>query len=158
MCDTPLGKGVRHRTAVKWAEHSPADALDWMYTDGPDEVETNATIRAVYRRFLLSDPKGAFAWLEAKSEDERRSSKLQGPVGMYLNRKMVSDPMTAIAWTDYLTDEPSRELALISIARRWLKKDPEAAEAWLANSPLSEESRAEAHGPPVVKNRWQKKS
>jgi hypothetical protein len=149
VCDTPLGESVRHRTAVKWAEHDPKAAMDWMFVQDPTDVENQATIRAVYRRFQMADFSAAVAWMDATTEDDRRSPLLQGPVGMYINRHTVLDPMKSIAWTDYLMDESERELTLITIARRWLRRDPDAAEAWLVESSLSEEAKMEAHGPPV---------
>jgi hypothetical protein len=149
VCETPLGENVRHRTAVKWAEHDPKAAADWMMLQDGSVIENQATMRAVYRRFLMTDFNAAVAWMDATTEDQRRTPLLQGPVGMYINRHTVLDPVKAAAWTDYLIDESERELALITIARRWLKQDPDAAEAWLAESSLSEEARLEAHGPPV---------
>ncbi len=64
---------------------------------------------------------------------------------MYINELSWRHPLTAIEWISYLADEDQRELARITAARRWLLKDPGAAETWLASSPLSEEAREKAH-------------
>ena len=43
-----------------------------------------------------------------------------------------------------MEDDGDRERTLVRIARAWLLKDPEASEAWISQSPLSERAREQA--------------
>jgi hypothetical protein len=147
VCDTKLGRNVGHMVATEWAVRSGADAMDWLLTR-PDEIETWATARAAYRQFMMNDMDGALSWMEAVEPQTRKRELLQGPVGMYVNKQSRVNPEIAIEWTEYLISTDERELTLITIARRWLRKDEAAAEAWLATSPLSEEQRKSAHRAP----------
>ncbi len=147
-CDRVCGDDetgrVAHMIATSWAEHQGADAMDWLMTR-PDEVETWATTRAAFRRFVIRDKAGALAWVEAIPSELRRESLYQGPIYIYVNERSWQEPEVAIEWADYITHRRQRRLALITIARRWLAKDEPAAEAWLAQSPLSEADRAKAY-------------
>jgi hypothetical protein len=140
VCDTKQGKYMRDRIAIRWANYSGTDAMDWLLTQ-PDTIETQASGRSAYRRFLMHASPEAYVWMEATALDQRQTAALQGPLFMYVNARAWSDPEIAIKWTEYLTSESEREHALITIARRWLKADKEPAEAWLSQSTLSEEAR-----------------
>ena len=65
---------------------------------------------------------------------------------MYINnRSAQNEPLVAIEWLDYLQDEDARDGGRIMVMRRWLGHDAVAAEAWMAESSMSEEAKAEAH-------------
>ena len=67
---------------------------------------------------------------------------------MYVNEKSgLGDFETAIEWTRYITKDAPREELLKTIGRRWLRQDPEAAEAWLATAPMSEDAKMQARQP-----------
>ena len=140
ICEKKVGKHMREWIALRWAAYSGADAMNWLLTQ-PDIVQTRATTRGAYRKFLIKDREAGYAWMEAMPEDQRRSSLAQGPLGLYVNNRSWDDPEIAIDWAQYLTDESERENALKTIFNRWRKKDEAAAEAWLSQSALSEESR-----------------
>jgi hypothetical protein len=144
VCGTTNAEWLPTDLAQSWARHSGADAMDWLMTR-PDEQETWIAARSAYREFVLADRAGALAWMEGTTEEQRRSRVLQGPVGMYISAVTDRDPDVATEWVLYLQDESQRELAWITIARRWRRRDEAAAEAWLANSPLSEEARAKVY-------------
>jgi hypothetical protein len=143
VCDMEVGNSTVHKIGVEWAKFAGADAMDWLLLQ-PTTLVNRAAIRATYRRFLIDGRKEALAWMETTKPEMRREQMLQGPVGMYLIQRSWRDPEIGIEWTQYLLDDSERENALVTIAKRWLKNDESAAEAWLTQSPLSEESRERA--------------
>jgi hypothetical protein len=52
-----------------------------------------------------------------------------------------------VEWAQRIQREREREVVLIRIARIWRASDEAAADAWLEQSPLSEEARAKVHDP-----------
>ena len=48
------------------------------------------------------------------------------------------NPTEAVCWTELNPNEKRRHSAYITILRRWLDADEDAAEAWMANSSLPE--------------------
>ncbi len=102
--------------------------------------------RAAYRRFLITEPDRASAWMEKTTEEQRRGPVMQGPVGMYMNKLSgQGQPLLAIEWLEYIQDEDERNARLIPVMRRWLKQDEAAAEAWMAQSSMSEDAKLMAH-------------
>ena len=148
VCDSPYGDSVAELIAREWAEEDGGSAMEWVLA-GPDGMDTQVAVRAAYRAFLIADADAALAWIEGTTEEQRHDDRLQGAVAMYVNKRSWEPGQAdvAIEWANYLKNEAERELALISIARRWRYRDEEAAEAWLADSPLSEEARVKAREP-----------
>ena len=148
VCDSPYGSAMAGLIVGEWAKEDGAAAMDWVLTrpDGPD---TRVAIRSAYRAFMLADADAALAWMEATAEEQRHDDLLQGAVAMYVTMRswQPGQAGVAIEWAGYLKEEAARERALISTVRRWRERDEAAAEAWLADSPLSEEAREKAREP-----------
>ena len=71
---------------------------------------------------------------------------MQGPVASYANRRSAGgNNLIALNWLEFIQDEESRELGQIQITRRWLRIHEDEAEAWMAQSSMSEEAQFEAH-------------
>jgi len=148
ICDSAYGDSVAELIVGQWAKKDGASAMDWLLTR-PDHMDTQVAVREAYRAFMIADMDAALAWVEATTEEQRQGNRLQGAIGMYVNKRSwePGQAEVAIDWADYLKDDAERELALISIVRRWRDRDEAAAEAWLADSPLSEEARVKAREP-----------
>jgi hypothetical protein len=69
---------------------------------------------------------------------------------------MRTSPARAIEWASRVEDEKIRERLLVRVARAWRWQDEAAAEAWLRESPLSEEARERARKLPPVHDRLPK--
>lgn len=148
VCDSAYGDSVSELIVREWAKEDGASAMEWVLSR-PDGSDTQVAVRAAYRAFMIADMEAALAWLERTSEEQRHDDRLQGAVGMYVAKRSWEPGHSdlAIEWAGYLKNEAERELALISIARRWRDRNEEAAEAWLAKSPLSDEARVKARQP-----------
>jgi hypothetical protein len=58
------------------------------------------------------------------------------------------DPQAGIAWANQIQDPEVRTDTLIDVARRYMREDLAAAQAWLATSGLSAEDQARVTAPP----------
>ena len=147
ICDTKVGEDLPHWIASTWADHSGADAMDWITGRDNSLVSVRLGVRAAFRRFVIASRDEAFAWMESTTEEQRQERPaMQGAIFLYANeRSGLGFPEEAIEWSRYLKDERERQEILITIARRWLRQDAIAAEAWLAQSSLSKEEKARAH-------------
>jgi len=56
-------------------------------------------------------------------------------------------PVVALEWAQRIQKPIQRDFALITIARKWRERDEAAADAWLEQSPLSEEAREKVRDP-----------
>ena len=148
VCDSPYGDSVAELIVGEWAKEDGSAAMEWALSR-PEGTDTQVAVRAAYRAFMIADMDAALAWIERTTEAQRHDERLQGAVGMYVNKRSWEPGQAdvAIEWAGYLKNEAERELALISIVRRWRDRDEAAAEAWLADSPLSEEARLRAREP-----------
>ena len=148
VCDSPYGDSVAELIVREWARVDGPAAMEWVLTR-PDSMDTQVAVRAAYRAFMIADAEAALAWVEDTTEEERHDNRLQGAIAMYVNKRswQPGQADTSIEWAGYLKNESERELALISIVRRWRDRDEKAAEAWLVDSPLSEEARKRAREP-----------
>jgi len=145
VCDSPLGEGMPHMMAVRLSRKSGDEAMNFIISQ-PNALEVRTGARAAYRNFLIYEPDRASAWMEATTEEQRRGPVLGGPVGMYANKlSRQGEPVRAIEWLEYLPDENEREDRLIPIMRRWLRQDEGAAEAWMAQSSMSDEMKLRVH-------------
>lgn len=143
VCETDPGAQVASLVGPRWAETDGPGAMAWLFTQ-KDEVETWATIRATFRRYLIANKEEAIAWLLGQDRALFQEQRFQGPLGMVLNEFAWRDADQAMELSQYLTSKRERNVARITIARRFLIRDPEAAEAWLGTVELTEEQIATA--------------
>lgn len=146
VCNTDLGNGMTRMISVYWAgkDGGAADAMNWLLTLPPG-VNNRGDIRAAYRQFVLNDADGAADWIESTTIEQRGERRLEGPIEAYINSlsSRRKDPLRAIKWVDFVPEERKRG-TLLMILKRWSRRDADAAEAWIAQSSLSEDIRAEA--------------
>ncbi len=144
VCDSNVGEKMPHMIAAAWARESGEDAMDFIAAQ-PNKIPVRTGARAAYRQFIMADSDRALAWMDTTTEEQRRGPVLQGPVAMYINKRSAQkEPLVAIKWLDYLQDEDERDGGRIMVMRRWLGHDAVAAEAWMAESSMSEEAKVEA--------------
>lgn len=153
VCGTKLGQEIPLWIATTWVVDGGGDAMDWITVRDAEVVANRVGARAAYRRFLLNDQDGALEWMEGTSEEARTEHEaMQGPLFMYVNEKSgLGFHEQAIEWTKYIDGEHEREELLTRIARRWLRQDPDSAELWLADAPLSEDKKMEARQPKTTR-------
>lgn len=142
-CSGPQGTAVRIFVARRLGEIGQGrKAVRWLAeSDEADPKEKGQAIRAAYLGWLGDDRKSALTWAETSSSEYESEPWFQHVIGLVVSATSWDHPERALPWADRLKDPERKNLALITIARRWRNHDPVAAEAWLMASPLTEESR-----------------
>jgi hypothetical protein len=148
-CDGPLGKGLRNtiiRARLRSGEYG-GDVITWVTSapEGEEEQRENKrhSLWVAYGVWAYRDREAAMAWMAEKLEGEPEPW-LQALMGEYARQLAAESPAEGIRWAEQVEDDEERELSLVRITRAWMQQDPEAAEAWLSQSSLSETARAQA--------------
>ena len=144
-CDGPYGNNLRNVIGRRWAQSDGAAALEWL-ASAPEGHEKNVALRAAFAEWGQVDPRAALAWMAARTTGEL-DPWLRPIIPVYARLLAQESPADAIEWAERTEDAEEREVLLIKIARKWRERDAAAAEAWLAESPLSEEAREKARAP-----------
>lgn len=147
-CDGPYGNNMRSIIARRWVLQDGAGALAWLST-APEGHERDLSVRVVFAIWSQSDPTAAMAWMAAqpRGEDGGLPPWLRPAVPVYARALARTSPLEAIRSTDQIADPEEREIVLIDVVRTWRDHDEAAAEAWMADSSLSEDAREKVRGP-----------
>jgi hypothetical protein len=145
-CDGPFGSNVRKLIAQRWAENDGRAAMEWLST-APPGYERDAAVNAAFQGWFQRDREGFASWLAEMGPDG------VGPWFQPALPKSASwigakDPAEGMKWAAAIEDDAARQRVFIRIARLWRAKDPSAADAWIDQSPLSEEAREKARTQP----------
>jgi hypothetical protein len=145
-CDSPFGTNLRKLIAARWVMHDGPGAFAWLST-APEGHDKNLAIRATFADWGTRDPEAALAWMAEQTADGEAPVWLEPVFPVYAGLLAEKSPATAIEWARRIDKQRERELTLIKIARSWRESDEAAADAWLEESPLSEEARAKVRDP-----------
>ncbi len=131
--------GLPRRIATRWVRHDPTGAMAWLATL-PAGKDRDDGVTESFRDWLRLDPPAATAWIEGVE-----MASWNGPAFyVYTRGYAFQRPAEMLAVASRISDPALRDGAEMFVARVWLGIDPEAAEAALANSTLSEESKTVA--------------
>jgi hypothetical protein len=129
--------------ARRWVQRHPNDrpaAFEWllaMDSDGIRAGERGAAIGGGFRSWIQMDPEAAQSWLLPMLPNPA----LDFAVRETLKRLLPTDPGASMAWVQRLEDEAERHTESVRVGVRWRGRDPDAFDAWLAESDLPEETR-----------------
>ncbi len=146
--EQPYASDAPRIVAEQWGMQDGPAALEWV-RNHPDAAVHHQAVREGFRTWYESDRASAVAWLEA----ERRTAFHDPAVLFYANDLSKRAPAEAIGWCERVADEKRRLGCLKRAATRWYKRDAEAAEAWLEQSPLDEAARSAVREPPSPRRR-----
>jgi hypothetical protein len=144
-CDGPHGKDLRGILAKRWMMRDPAAALDWL-SNAPESPEKDFAVRIVFEDWSILEREAALAWMAAQTADELEPW-LQPALPVYVRLLTPDSPAEAIRWAEQIGHESKRRFTLIEAARAWRAVDETASEAWLVQSPLSEQDREKVRAP-----------
>jgi len=144
-CGGPFGDGVRKLIGTRWAAQDGPAAMEWL-SKAPEGMERDLAVRVAFFTWSGKNQAEAFAWLAAHGVDHVEPW-LRPAVVIYARLTSADSPSEALKWAALIPDDAERELTMVRIARRWRLQDEAAAEAWLEQSPLSEEDRQSARSP-----------
>ncbi len=149
-CDGPYGNNLRHIIARRWVRTDGPSALAWLATDYPGvnvDRDLDLGLRMAFARWSNNDREAALHWADVQTADGEPQEWMYPMIPVWTRMLAADRPEDAVHWAAKIRDDQEREIVLSDIARIWLGSDEEAAEAWLASSPLSEEARQKARGP-----------
>lgn len=140
------GANGRRIVGEHWVKRDPAATFEWLSAGAADEEGAEA-IRRVLSLWLKQDRPAAEEWLDSASP-----ATLPDPALDFYAQDLVKrlEIEMAISWADSIRDESLREASLKAVATPWYRREPEAAEAWLQQSSLSEEAREAVRHPPTA--------
>jgi len=127
------GPGI---VARHWSRQDAAAALAWLGEQPAGELRDQA-VREAFGQWSKTDPLVAQAWL--KSEE---LTAFHDPALEYKAVRIAAyQPERALGWCERITDAARRQSCIESAAKTWYGKDAVAAETWLQQSALDEETR-----------------
>ncbi len=128
------------------ARKDPQEALKFA-NDLTGKAQSSAIGQAINEWVRQDDGAGmadAAKYVEALPQGEARDAGTRA-----IAREAVrEDPQAGIAWANQIQDPEVRTDTLIDVARRYMREDRDAAQAWLATSGLSAEDQARVTAPP----------
>ncbi len=129
--DGPAGIGIHKHLAYYWAIRDGAATMEWAAAL-PDDAKRPAILKRAWVSFSRKHPDEAYAWLDARRPDD----VLRGIYAGRLRTLAQRDPQQALVLADRAQDPAIRREMRAAVAQGWMKSDPEAATAWLAESDL----------------------
>lgn len=145
-CDGPYGKNLRSIIARRWVLTDGASALAWVGEKMPEGHDKDLAVRHTYATWGQVDHKAAVAWMTEQATGEL-ADWLRPAIPVYARLLAENSPADAIVWAEQVEADDEREILLVGLARLWRQTDEAAAEAWLQNSPLSEQAREKVRTP-----------
>jgi len=147
--DEDYAEGLPGVVAQRWMDVDPASALEWL-ASLPTEDHGEA-LKIALLGWLNQSPEAAEAWLvEATPE-----SGLDIGVELMLARS-GDDMQASIDWAQRLAAPVARNRSDLPIGRIWLRREPEAARTWLAESTLSPSVKNAILNPNMAEPRTQR--
>jgi hypothetical protein len=114
-----------------WGRSDPSAAARWAARLPPGNLRGLALPRVVVP-FARIDYLAAVAWLEQVPPGPERDRAIQA----FLSLASAERAGELTAWVAKISDPEIRLGAIETIARQWLRADPNAANAWLATTDL----------------------
>jgi hypothetical protein len=122
--------------AEQWGARDGRAAMQWL-RDQPAGRWRDQGVHQAFVGWLGSDRQGAVEWLNSET-----LTKFHGPaLELYASRLDDRKPEEAIGWCERILDAERRTGCFRAVAKSWFGRDAVAAEAWLQQSPLDEETR-----------------
>jgi hypothetical protein len=129
--DGPAGVGIHKHLAYYWAIRDGEAAMEWA-VGLPDDPRRPAVVKRAWVSFGRKHSDEARAWLHARAPDEALRNVYSG----HLRGLAERDPQLALALANRAVNEAIRQEMRAAAASGWMRSDPAAASAWLAEAGL----------------------
>ncbi len=123
--------------AKVWGRQDGAAAMAWLGEQPAGELRDQAT-REAFGQWLRADPRRAQAWLVAEKPAALRDPALE----FKAQRMAPHEPEGALRWCERIENTARQQSCLESTAKSWYAQDAVAAETWLQQSSLDDETRS----------------
>ena len=134
--DRPYAGEGAQVVAKEWAGSDPRAALEWAM--GLSEKIRASAVTSAFTRWFRDEPDSAETWLMAATP----APMLDDSHSILMQRLLTSSPERAAEVAERIQDEASRESSQVALVLTWRQSDAAAAEAWLSESGLSEETKS----------------
>jgi hypothetical protein len=132
ITDSPRTSGLARRVGTRWVRSDPEAAMAWLESL-PDGGDREDGVLESYRDWLATQHPEAVAWIERQPFEPW----LEPAFSLYARNVLAfRDPKAALALAARFSDVDRRDTTTTYIARGWLERDHEAADAWLKQSNL----------------------
>ena len=143
--DGPHGADLLSALANAWVAADGPAAMRWL-SERPEGKDRDGAVVDAVRAWSMGDFEALRRWTPSAPGDPV-PAWFQPALPVYAKLAGAREPLKGIPWAERIEDPAQRTLTLVQIARRWYQRDPAAADAWLAQSQLSETERASARKP-----------
>jgi hypothetical protein len=126
-------EAARQAGAGLMASMAPREAADWWLLQTIN-TERPGALADIVRRWSEIDLVGASDWLHKQGNDPETDAAK----GMFAIQAMQRAPEAAMSWANAISDQDRRIQTLRSVYRVWHGQNSANAQAWLANSGLSQ--------------------
>jgi hypothetical protein len=120
----------------RWAEQDPMSAFNWVRAL-PPSLGRDRAVALTFREWHQMNPVQAENWL-AEAPRER---SLDPARALLIRRTVTTSPASTLEVLELITDPTIREECVVQIGWNWRRTDLPAAEAWLEQLELSDESK-----------------
>ncbi|MEM1223259.1 MAG: hypothetical protein AAGH40_10870, partial [Verrucomicrobiota bacterium] len=127
--------GIKTALLSEWAENDPAAAAEWLNNLSADDPATARASAEIIREWTRYDLNASAEWLNSLPQ----SPELDRAVASYAYRAAEEDPAAAMSWAESISDDSMRVRMMQRVALTWKTADPDALDAYVASSDLSEE-------------------
>jgi hypothetical protein len=118
--------------ATRWVRSDPEAAMAWL-SSLPDGGDREDGVLEGYRDWMATRREQAIAWIERQPVEPW----LEPAFALYARGSLaLRDPQSALELAGRFTNEEWRNTTSTYIARGWLERDRETADAWLKQSNL----------------------
>ncbi|MGI8601635.1 MAG: hypothetical protein ACR2OZ_01415 [Verrucomicrobiales bacterium] len=151
-----FARGAISNIAETMARQDPQKGLDFAASlEGPAQARAYGEVVSAW----LDRDRGAQSMQASEFVSKMPAGPARDAGAEAIARSIVrEDPPTAIAWANSIQDPAERQEALIDVGRRYLRTDPQAATAWIAQSGLSLEAQQQITAPTDdIRQQWRER-
>jgi len=145
-CDGPFGDSVRKLVAQRWAAQDGEAAMAWLASSQPG-TQRDRAVNGAFSGWWRNDREGLIRWAEAQVATGVPDWMQPMLEFLAANVARIDSPEAGLEWVERIENPEIRERSMVNVALIWRKQDEAAADAWLAQSPLSEEAREAVRDP-----------
>lgn len=147
--DAEIGKGLRKHIAQQWGLQDGRSAMDFV-EKSPDNAETAMAAKWAFRGWYKGDREGLRSWLDEMGP-EGVPDWMQPMLELTAVDLGKLDPMNGLAWAREIKNDADRLRTITTVLTNWRRKNPEEADAWLAQTNLPEDllERVRYYGRPA---------
>jgi hypothetical protein len=129
--------------ARHWSRRDGAAAMAWLAEQPAGDFRDQA-VREAFGQWSRAHPRYAQAWLKSEELTAFHDPALE----VKAKRLVAYEPQRALGWCERIRDTERQQSCLESTARSWYARDAVAAETWLQQSSLDDETRSRVRKTP----------